>query len=175
MQVCPSPQTDNHAGTPAPYHSVFYRPDVLPATQPTASKHWRLMGEKTQNLPLHPSAHLSADPTHHCKWHTDPISHFSTINPLERQTHRPTDGIGDKPYALYYNDAANNELMRNCCGLDAVPVIQPEVSKQQRNDECSTVLPVACPEGSKEPCTPRPVTRSLTATRLLLVVRSRMY
>ena len=26
---------------PAPHHSVFYRPDALPATQPTASKHWR--------------------------------------------------------------------------------------------------------------------------------------
>ena len=27
--------------TPAPHHSVFYRPDALPASQPTASKHWR--------------------------------------------------------------------------------------------------------------------------------------
>jgi len=26
---------------PASHHSVFYRPDALPATQPTASKHWR--------------------------------------------------------------------------------------------------------------------------------------
>ena len=39
MQVCTSFQiTDNHASTP---HSVFYRPDALPAAQPTASKHWR--------------------------------------------------------------------------------------------------------------------------------------
>ena len=27
---------------PTPHHSVFYRPDALPAAQPTASKHWRL-------------------------------------------------------------------------------------------------------------------------------------
>ena len=27
--------------TLAPHHSVFYRPDALPATQPTASKYWR--------------------------------------------------------------------------------------------------------------------------------------
>jgi len=27
---------------PAPHHSVFYRPDALPAAQPTASKHRRL-------------------------------------------------------------------------------------------------------------------------------------
>jgi len=38
MQVCTSLQTDNHANT---HRSVFYRPDALPATQPTASKHWR--------------------------------------------------------------------------------------------------------------------------------------
>jgi len=34
MQVCTSLQT-----TPAPHHSVFYRPDALPAAQPTATKH----------------------------------------------------------------------------------------------------------------------------------------
>jgi len=36
MQVCTSLQTDNHASTP-PFS--FYRPDAVPATQPTASKH----------------------------------------------------------------------------------------------------------------------------------------
>jgi len=34
MQVCTSLQTDNHA-----ISQFFYRPDALPATQPTASKH----------------------------------------------------------------------------------------------------------------------------------------
>ena len=38
MQVCTSLQTDNHASTPP---LSFYRPDALPVTQPTASKHWR--------------------------------------------------------------------------------------------------------------------------------------
>ena len=37
MQVCTSVQTDNHASTPP--LSFFYRPDALPAAQPTASKH----------------------------------------------------------------------------------------------------------------------------------------
>ena len=36
MQVCTSLQTDNQASNPP---LVFYRPDALPATQPTASKH----------------------------------------------------------------------------------------------------------------------------------------
>jgi len=39
MQVCISLQTDNHASTPP--LKFFYRPDALPAAQPTASKHWR--------------------------------------------------------------------------------------------------------------------------------------
>ena len=34
MQVCTSL-------LPAPHHWVFYRPDALPAAQPTASKHWK--------------------------------------------------------------------------------------------------------------------------------------
>jgi len=37
MQVCILLQTDNHAST-RPL-KVFYRPDALPAAQPTASKH----------------------------------------------------------------------------------------------------------------------------------------
>ena len=38
MQVCTSLQTDNHASNPP---LSFYRPDALPAAQPTASTHWR--------------------------------------------------------------------------------------------------------------------------------------
>ena len=36
MQVCISLQTDKHASTPP---LIFYRPDALPAAQPTVSKH----------------------------------------------------------------------------------------------------------------------------------------
>ena len=39
MQVCTLLQTDNHANT-SPL-KFFYRPDALPAAQPTASKHRR--------------------------------------------------------------------------------------------------------------------------------------
>jgi len=38
MQACTSPQTNNHASTPA---LSFYQPDALPASQPAASKHRR--------------------------------------------------------------------------------------------------------------------------------------
>ena len=39
--------------TPAPHHSVFYRPDALPATQPAASKHWRQKVSNDKHLPSH--------------------------------------------------------------------------------------------------------------------------
>jgi len=39
--ICKSAPHSRQITTPAPHHSVFYMPDALPATQPTASKHWR--------------------------------------------------------------------------------------------------------------------------------------
>ena len=39
--ICTSAPCSKQITTPAPHHSVFYRPDALPAAQPTASKHWR--------------------------------------------------------------------------------------------------------------------------------------
>jgi len=44
MQVCTSLQIDNHASTPP---LSFYRPDALPAAQPTASEHQRQTGGHT--------------------------------------------------------------------------------------------------------------------------------
>ena len=46
MQICSSLQTDNHASTSL---LGFYRPDALPAAQPTASKHWRHSNNCTKN------------------------------------------------------------------------------------------------------------------------------
>jgi len=39
--ICKFAPRSRQTTTPAPYHSVFYRPDALPTSQPTASKHWR--------------------------------------------------------------------------------------------------------------------------------------
>jgi len=41
LGICKSAPRYRQITTPAPHHSVFYRPDALPAAQPTASKHWR--------------------------------------------------------------------------------------------------------------------------------------
>ena len=37
--ICKSAPCSRQITTPASHHSVFYRPDALPAAQPTASKH----------------------------------------------------------------------------------------------------------------------------------------
>ena len=39
--ICKSAPRSRQITMPASHHSVFYRPDVLPAAQPPASKHWR--------------------------------------------------------------------------------------------------------------------------------------
>ena len=41
--ICKSAPCSRQITMPAPHHSVFYRPDAFPATQPTASKHWGRM------------------------------------------------------------------------------------------------------------------------------------
>ena len=40
--ICKSAPRSRPITTPTPHCSVFYRPDALPAAQPTASKHWRV-------------------------------------------------------------------------------------------------------------------------------------
>ena len=39
--ICKSAPCSRQITTPAPHRSSFHRSDVLPAAQPTASKHWR--------------------------------------------------------------------------------------------------------------------------------------
>jgi len=39
--ICKSARRCRQITTPAPHRLVVYRPDALPAAQPTASKHWR--------------------------------------------------------------------------------------------------------------------------------------
>jgi len=39
--TCKSAPRPRQITMPASHHSVFYRPDILPATQPTASSNWR--------------------------------------------------------------------------------------------------------------------------------------
>jgi len=60
--ICKSAPRSRQITTPAPHHSVFYRPDALPATQPTASKHcmWNFLRNNSHRYTLiHYAAVLS--------------------------------------------------------------------------------------------------------------------
>jgi len=51
--ICKSAPRSRLITTPAPHHSVFYRPDALPAAQTTASKHWKpRIGSKFNKNPV---------------------------------------------------------------------------------------------------------------------------
>jgi len=48
--ICKSAPRPIQKTMPASQHSVFYRPDALPAAQPTASKYWRLVNNKLKGI-----------------------------------------------------------------------------------------------------------------------------
>ena len=51
--ICKSAPRSRQITTPAPHHSVFYRPDALPAAQPTASKHCHIGSLLEKWLQMH--------------------------------------------------------------------------------------------------------------------------
>jgi len=48
--ICKSVLRSRQITTPAPHRSVFYRPDALPVTKPTASKHFVITWKMTNKL-----------------------------------------------------------------------------------------------------------------------------
>ena len=47
--MCKSAPCSRQITMPAPHRSIFYRPNALPAAQPTASKHWRHTTDNRHN------------------------------------------------------------------------------------------------------------------------------
>jgi len=58
--ICKSAPCSRQIATPAPHHSVFYRPDALPAAQPTASKHRRQPLYQYSNICWYPKLRSGA-------------------------------------------------------------------------------------------------------------------
>jgi len=48
--ICKCAHRSRQITMPAPHHSVFYRPDALPVSQPTVSKHWRHLHKHLKNI-----------------------------------------------------------------------------------------------------------------------------
>ena len=64
--ICKSASRSRQITMPAPHCSVFYRPDALPATQPTASKYWRYL--ITHYFSLTKQHTTSLENTQRCAW-----------------------------------------------------------------------------------------------------------
>ena len=93
MQVCTSLQTYNHASNPP---LSVYRPDALPAAQPTASKHWRQTAVvwKTQ-WDTGQCKSIKAPVESACNWLTVNLQNFHT------DIHSATDKFPLKSSLLY--------------------------------------------------------------------------
>ena len=72
--ICASLQTDNYVSTSP--RKIFYRLDALPATQPTASKHWRQKAT-SQNSTTTSTFHMNMDAL------LDPLDCFLHLFPVE--------------------------------------------------------------------------------------------
>ena len=113
--VCKSAPRSRQITTPASHHSVFYRPDVLPAAQPTASKHYQAIrrgqiwaGQSmTPKLPLL-TANSGFSPS------TRPVGYKSITGQLDWLSHvsihltSVTDRHTNRPR---YDDNARSHLM----------------------------------------------------------------
>ena len=120
--ICKSAPRSRQITTPAPHHSVFYRPDALPVAQPTASKHWR------QSTPCTPSDNKTSrtngslvwnslsETSHHsvrCIWHKAvDLVHISTLP-------KPLLSINTVAINRY---SVNTELLQKWQALPSSPV-----------------------------------------------------
>ena len=88
--------------TPAPHHSFFYRPDALPAAQPTASKHWRqITNRKTEKSILKSHIHtiLAINRPIHKKGKGSPysITERRVPEPILVRGNQPAGDVSHKP------------------------------------------------------------------------------
>ena len=112
--ICKSAPCSRQITTPAPHHSVFYRPDALPAAQPTASKHHKVViseaPEWAWDVPskLPPPLggcgrprnmwfpHLSLYP----KGHLDRLFRVCRVHSCYQQTDRPSYICNNRPHLM---------------------------------------------------------------------------
>ena len=80
LGICKSAPRCRQITTPAPHYSVFYRPDALPAAQPTASKHWRQMYSQLIKNKLWGSSQIKPWLAHTCVNSICSTSSYATLN-----------------------------------------------------------------------------------------------
>ena len=96
--ICKSAPCSRQTTTPASHHSVIYRPDAIPAAQPTASKHWRQLSynymEKKSHTTLVFTARCYASMVRAMGLCLSVTSRSSTKTAKRRITQTPHDSPG---------------------------------------------------------------------------------
>ena len=93
---------------PAPHHSVFYRPNALPAAQPTVSKYWRPSGDTDNCSKIFAGQKLLRSPN----WQHQGISR----NRIQHSVLRPFHYKLDDSYTVLRIDGAAG-IQQNSCRL----------------------------------------------------------
>ena len=119
--ICKFALSSRHASTPP------LKPDALPATQPTASKHWRLILQKAHNLICVESAvkPQTYQPTYWCHMQVPfKTSHGTPVNKkFDRMTEKYTDRRGERASVCRLDPAPWHTLL---CKLPSrIAVLQP--------------------------------------------------
>ena len=111
--ICKSTPHSRQITIPAPHHSVFYRPDALPAAQPTVSKHWRLLGflvlphTHTHTHPFNSSlcgttrvsryqkgkTNLDFTEARDSEWQWNPLGHMQVCTSFQTDNHASTSSL----------------------------------------------------------------------------------
>ena len=132
--MCKSASRSRQTTTSEPHHKFFYRPDALPAAQPTVPKHWRQITNHVTlqilEIQTHTHTHLTAafsrttwlrlyqkgksnldfNEARDSEWQWHQLGHMQVCTSLQTDNHTST------PPLSFYRP-------------DALPVAQPAASK----------------------------------------------
>ena len=88
--ICKSAPRPRQMTTPAPHHSVFYRPDALPVAQPTASKHWRQFKALKASQYQKGKTNLDFTEARDSRWLWHQLGHMQVCTSLQTDNHAST-------------------------------------------------------------------------------------
>ena len=138
MQVCTSSQTT----TPTSHHSVYYRPDVLPAAQLTASKHWR---QDNLLIKLKAKFHFTFKVAKNCNfiiYHDSGRLEWGFLYPIEhKKIHHFRDALPSQSLGWYWRDETEQNNMKEHKNANKIKCFK--ASQKQQLNQCGNVLRTA--------------------------------
>jgi len=126
--ICKSAPRSRQISMPAPHRSVFLQVDALPATQPTASKHWRQLNTPPFNGPLPGTTQVSRcqkgktnlefTEARDSEWQWHQLGHMQVCTSLQADNH--ANAHRSVFYRMPHNQQCQSTEGNNFCRLKAV-------------------------------------------------------